>query len=145
MFDPTDSALAGPTLIHMPKLAYTGGRYPWVLRTPLVYRTAVPGALSRPYIEVPTGYRTDFASVPRLPLIYWRTGGRATIPAIIHDWLYDCATQCISRRTADAIFLEAMRLMGDPPWPTTRALMWLGVRVGGWRGWSRDSRGKCRP
>jgi len=56
----------------------------WRLLAPLRYQSAVLGTL----IEVPTGFLTDFASVPRLPLAYLLAGDTAHEAAVIHDFLY---------------------------------------------------------
>lgn len=77
-------------------------------------------------IEVPAGYTTDFASVPRLPLAYLLAGNTAHRSALLHDWLY---TRQAGRAFADAVFLAAMRAEGVPWW--RRALMYAAVRVAG--------------
>lgn len=79
-------------------------------------------------VVVPIGFETDFASVPRLPLMFWLLGDRARKAAVVHDYLY--RTEKFSRRVADATFYEAARAEGvDLP---SSFLFWLGVRVGGW-------------
>lgn len=120
----------------MPTVSYLGisHRYPWELQDDLVYHSDILGK-----IRVPAGYCTDFASVPRLPLVYWLTGGRATLPAIIHDLLYDARPDGVSRRQADRAFLEAMTCRRDPKRWVTRRAMYMGVRVGGALAWRRDS------
>jgi hypothetical protein len=57
-------------------------------------------------VEVPIGFVTDFASVPRFFWSLLRPDGEYTYPAIIHDYLY--WVQSRPRETADAIFLAAM-------------------------------------
>ena len=122
----------------LPTVSYVGGKYPWMLDAALIYHSDLVGKL-----VVPAGYCTDFASVPRLPVVYWWTGGRAVLPSIIHDHCYDCRTKEMSRRTADRVFLEAMKARRDPKRAVTRWAMYQGVRLGGWRAWARDSSGKC--
>ncbi len=78
-------------------------------------------------ICVPQGYRTDFASIPRLPFVFWVFGDTAHRSAVIHDWLYTCGTK--PRAWCDEVFEEAMKLDGLSAW--RRKMMWLGVRVGG--------------
>ena len=54
-------------------------------------------------IEVPAGFETDFASVPRL---FWRVvppWGRYSPAAVVHDYLYH--TGKVSRLAADRLFL----------------------------------------
>lgn len=95
----------------------------WRLNAPLVYYSE----RLRREITVPKGFLTDFASVPRLPLVYLLAGGEADRAALVHDWLYH--SHEVSRANADAILDEAMAATGQPWW--RRKLMWLGVRVGG--------------
>lgn len=82
----------------------------------------------RTRIVVPAGFRTDFASIPRLlwPLI-GHPAGRYAQAASLHDWLY--RNHLVSRAEADRIFREAMGTLGVPAWK--RSLMWAAVRVGG--------------
>lgn len=96
----------------------------WRLLRPLVYYSH---RLQRS-IAVPEGFETDFASVPRLPFVYWLAGGKATKAAVVHDYLY--RKSGVSRADADAIFAEAMQASGQPGW--RRGLMWAGLRIGGW-------------
>ncbi len=123
----------------LPTVAYLGPRhrYPWELQANLIYQSDILGR-----ILVPAGYCTDFASVPRLPVVYWWTGGRATLPALVHDLLYDARPEGVSRRQADQVFLEAMTCHRDPKSWITRQVMYAGVRAGGWRPWRTDSRHK---
>ena len=95
----------------------------WRLAMPLSYSSAVLGRV----LTVPAGFRTDLASVPRLPVVYWLCGGRANKPAVVHDYLY--STGIVAREIADAVFLEAMGVVGVPL--AYRRLMWAGVRLGG--------------
>ena len=129
--------------IVRPHLAYVGGKRPWVLETPCAYVTNVESAQEAyPHglIEIPAGYPTDLASVPRVPGIYWRFGGKAVLPAIVHDWLYEHGEPALSRKAADLVFLEVMADEGDPPWATTRRIMYRAVRIGGARAWRRYRR-----
>jgi hypothetical protein len=76
-------------------------------------------------------FETDFASVPRLPLIYDLFGDRAHYESVIHDYLY-CKDSfpVVEREVADKVFLEAMKLRGKS-W-FVRSMMYAGVRAGGW-------------
>ena len=65
-------------------------------------------------IIVPAGFVTDFASVPRAPLAYWLVGGIANKPACVHDFLYRSCTP--TREDADAVFKEAMGVIGISQW-----------------------------
>ena len=61
-------------------------------------------------ITVPAGFYTDFASVPRLPLVYSLFGDMGHMGAVVHDYLY--YTAMVARNIADRIFFEAMRASG---------------------------------
>jgi hypothetical protein len=52
------------------------------------------------------GFVTDFASVPRLPLIYMWCGGRGKRAATVHDDGY--SKQAMKKRKVDLLFLEGM-------------------------------------
>ena len=74
------------------------------------------------------GFITDFASVPRLPIIFALFGDTSKEAATVHDYLR--RTLICSRETADAVFLEASKATRVPGW--RRNLMWAAVRVFGW-------------
>ena len=65
-------------------------------------------------IEVPAGFETDFASVPRVPVAYWLFGDVAHEAAVVHDFLY--STAAVPRETADKVLLEAMEVTGVASW-----------------------------
>lgn len=84
---------------------------------------------------VPIGFITDGASIPK---IFWSLVGSPFTglyrrAALIHDYLY--FTQTTKRSYADKVFLEAMKVLGVSWWK--RRLMWVAVRVGGWRPWNK--------
>jgi hypothetical protein len=83
--------------------------------------------------EVPAGFITDFDSVPALPLVYWLLKGHTNYAAVVHDYLYE--SKAVSRREADRIFLEAMKVE-KVPW-YRRIPIYVGVRIGGWWGYQR--------
>lgn len=109
----------------------------WRLLDGLKYDSVLPG-VGR--ITVPPGYVTDFASVPRIPIAFLLFGGRANTAAVVHDWLY--TTGILPKRTADAVFYEAMRDTGINWWNAW--WMWLGVALGGGHAW-RVSRADSHP
>jgi hypothetical protein len=96
----------------------------WALVDALVYR----GRSQR--FVVPTGFRTDFATVPRV--IAWLVPrfGTYTLAAILHDWLCTegIRSGVVTSRDADGIFRRVMRESGVPV--LRRWLMWAGVRWG---------------
>ena len=99
------------------------GAEQWVLLSPLIYRSKYSNDL----IIVPKGFKTDFASVPRLPVIYSLAGDRAHAPAVVHDFCY--RYKLFKRELCDKIFLEAMEDIKLNFF--IREMMYLGVRLGG--------------
>ena len=98
----------------------------WILNKPLIYYSELLDTT----IEVPAEFQTDFASVPRVPIVYWFYGGRAHHEAVIHDYLYRIDSMpVVAKNTADKVFLEAMKVRGKPF--LVRHPMYLGVVVGG--------------
>ena len=82
-------------------------------------------------IEVPQGFETDFASVPRF---FWRVvppWGRYSPAAVVHDYLY-CAGK-VTRAEADRAFLTIMQRLGVPAWK--RSIMYWAVRWFGGLAW----------
>ena len=78
-------------------------------------------------IKIPSGFITDFASVPRF---FWRvlpptgTYGKA---AVIHDYLYRYCT--VSKNLADLVFLEGMEVLQVPRYKRYimyQAVNWFG-------------------
>jgi hypothetical protein len=78
----------------------------WTLDKDLVYDSD----LVLNVVVVPSGFETDFASVPRLPFAYLLVGGIGNRAAVVHDYLY--STGLYSKEIADNIFLEALTLCG---------------------------------
>ena len=98
----------------------------WCLDSELVYESDMLGN-----IVVPSGFQTDFASVPRVPIAYTLFGNRAHHEAVIHDYLY--RINSIPQATysqANDIFLEAMKCRGKGCF--VRYAMYWGVVLGGW-------------
>lgn len=99
----------------------------WVLNFPLVYDSDVLNC----QITVPVGFQTDFASVPRLPIVYTAFGDRAHREAVLHDYLYrKDSLPIVSESLANKVFLEAMTLR-EKPWYVRWCMYW-GVCLGGW-------------
>jgi hypothetical protein len=104
------------------------GRGRWELMTPLVYK-----ADSGVVYTVPTGFVTDFASVPRVPIAFWLFGDRGNEAATLHDWLYSGAHAGLTREQCDGILKEALVAQGVPSW-IAWCFYW-GVRMGGGSHW----------
>jgi len=98
----------------------------WMLLSPLRYESDILGL-----IKVPTGFQTDFASVPRVPFVYEFFGDRAHREAVLHDYLYRIDSIPLATYSqANAVFFEAMQERGKGP--VVRYGMWWGVVLGGW-------------
>ena len=109
------------------------------------------------HFEIPTGFVTDFASVPRPFWAIFPPNGPWAKAAVVHDWLYrtlgvrvedvewhprhgplvglDAVSRPITRREADGIFRRMMRELGVSWWRYTT--MYWAVRLGGWFGWGK--------
>lgn len=79
-------------------------------------------------IDVPKGFVTDLASVPRPLWGIFPPFGRYTAAAVVHDALY--RRHDVQRAIADGLFLEAMEVSGVPR--VTRYTLWAAVRLFGW-------------
>lgn len=100
----------------------------WVVERPLLYFSKAGD-----WYEVPKGFITDLASIPKPLRGLIEVNGRHRKAAVLHDYLY--CTQKVTREEADALFLEAMGMIGVDT--VQRNAMWLGVRAFGWRYWNK--------
>lgn len=104
------------------------GRNRWRLAEALVYRSELAGV-----IMVPAGFVTDFASVPRVPLIFSTFGNRGHGAAVIHDWLYQSQPLGATKEYADLVFKEALQAEGIRLWRAW--CMWKAVHHRGHEAW----------
>ena len=93
----------------------------WQLLSPFVVE--IEGGL----INVPTGFITDFASVPRLPITYMLFGNIGHRAAVVHDYLY--STGETSREYADEVF--KLLLIKEGVGSLRANIMYAGVRIAG--------------
>ena len=107
--------------LKVSRLPAPEGEFWWELDTPLLYRSA----LLKRTIIVPAHFKTDFASVPRLPLVFALFGDTAHASAVIHDYLF--RFRVVKNSLADKVFLEAMQVEGVSWW--RRQAMYLAVRA----------------
>ncbi len=98
----------------------------WIVHEPFAY--AVGAKTSGDVIEVPKGFPTDFASVPRGLWWLMPPAGRWAKAAVIHDFLYREGRR--GRTECDRIFLEGMTVLGVRPW--RKNVMYAAVRMFGW-------------
>lgn len=91
-------------------------------------------------VIVPTGFVTDFASIPTIFCTLMRPDGAYAYAAVVHDYLY--WTQTRSREEADQIFKMAMEDFKVPA--LTVVAIYDAVRVGGKRDWNDNARKKAQ-
>lgn len=107
---------------------------------PLIYQSDILAALPLPppfrgvtlvapggILTAPSGFVTDFASVPRVPIVYELFGDRAHHESVPHDLLYQ--TNLYNKAICDRVFREAMISRGKP-WYVVQG-MYAGVVLGG--------------
>tara|TARA_R100000951_G_scaffold90032_1_gene78149 strand:- start:4201 stop:4578 length:378 start_codon:yes stop_codon:yes gene_type:complete len=87
------------------------------------------------WIEVPVGFQTDFASIPRIARVLINRNGKSRAPAVIHDYAYKSHT--VSREKADALFLEAMKETKVNV--IIRSIMYGAVRAAGWLYYNKNA------
>lgn len=101
-----------------------------------LFVTSRPVRFLTPYgwQEVPAGYVTDFASIPRVAA--WRIHplDRHAWAALLHDWRY-AVGEPGKREMADAMFLN--RLEMDGVWEPRRTVMYRAVQLGGEGGFKK--------
>lgn len=86
-------------------------------------------------MEVPTGYITDFASIPAMVRGLFPPFGRHAKAAVLHDWLYLVGEPGM-KPFADRVFLDAMEELGVS-W-ARRNIMYRAVQIGGGGGYRRE-------
>jgi len=97
----------------------------WVLNSPLVYVSEIVGL-----VVVPTSLMTDFASVPRVPIVYYFYGNRAHRESVVHDYLFRINSKPQATfDQANRVFREAMICRGKSKF--VQKGMYAGVCVGG--------------
>jgi hypothetical protein len=110
----------------------------WVIRRDFGYDVEEEGSGNT--INVPIGFKTDFASVPRLLWSIIPRWGKYGNAAVIHDFLY--WEQDRAREESDRIFLEAMRVLTVSVF--MRTLIYLAVRFLGWFAWHRNRKKRLK-
>jgi len=107
---------------------YKSGEF--VLLKPLIFSSLGAGI-----IEIPKGFITDFASVPKIVQLLpgFDVNGESRPAAVVHDYLY--CVQSVDRNAADHILWEALADLGLNR--ILARMFWLGVRVGGWMYWNK--------
>lgn len=142
------------TDLDVKRLPDKNGKPQWKLISDLYYKSSTVGR-----IVVPEGFITDFASVPRMPIIYLLFGGCGDKEAVLHDWLYTAPhdtgfCKVVDRPTADKV-LRGARYSAERidlseyeqvtlgnllhnTWAFIGAwCFWAAVRVRGWKNWEK--------
>jgi hypothetical protein len=109
----------------------------WVIRSPFEFKGKLEVDPKVKFVvNVPVGFETDFASVPRvLWWIFspWDDYGNA---AVIHDWLYWDQNKNLTRKESDDIFLEGMKQLNVASYK--QFCLYHAVRLFGWLAWWRN-------
>lgn len=119
-----------------------GTKGEWELTAPLIYQ----GRCDR--FTVPLGFKTDFASIPRIFSALIPKNGSHDAAAILHDFFYREKPQVfvctlaggrhihepIDRKDADGLFRRIMKELGVNI--VRRNLMYYAVRIGGRGPWN---------
>lgn len=95
------------------------GRPQYKLTSPLVYSYD-----SKLEITVPTGFKTDFATIPSWILFLRPKNGKWIKASVVHDYL--CKSSC-TKKFADKVFYYAM--LDDNASRFTSFVLWVSVRI----------------
>ena len=80
----------------------------------------------RPAFRVPTGFVTDFASIPRVFRCFApKHGPGLRRAAVVHDYLYRTEDTGYTRAQADEIYRELMRSNGASPVRRENRYFWV--------------------
>ncbi len=106
----------------------------WV-RSLIDFRVGVTdGADPEEIFTVPMAFRSDYASVPKVPFLYEKFGGVGKLAAFFHDYLYSKDyTGGHDRKWCDAAFHHALLATGVDA--ATAQAMYEGVWDGGEPHW----------
>lgn len=75
--------------------------------------------------KMPTGFKTDLASIPRVFRWLIPKVGKHIQPAVVHDWFYVYGG--VTKEEADQMFLDGM--VYTNVWRWRRYMMYWGVRA----------------
>lgn len=80
---------------------------------------------------VPAGFKTNFASVPRLLQIFFKKKDVYSAASVLHDYLY--TAKIVSKEDADMMLKEGMLVLGSSK--VSAYLFWLAVHLFGKAAW----------
>ena len=127
------SSFTSPLLVEL-----TSEGKKWKVARRFTYR--IGKKYSRKFISIPTGFETDFASIPKFILPLLPMWAKYNKPSPIHDYLYRnkmVMEKPITRKEADDIFYEAMLIdfRRHKSGKIVAWLEWFAVRLFAWRAW----------
>jgi hypothetical protein len=88
-------------------------------------------------ITVPEGFKTDFASVPRPFRSVIPKSGKYNQAAVVHDFIYIHQTERFTKKEADLIFLDGMKVLGVKKFK--RCIMYIAVKYFGKGNWNHGT------
>lgn len=130
---PADPAAMAP-MGQTPPAPHTAGFLEGTLFTVLTPYTWRIGSTDKS-ITVPSGFVTDFASIPEQLQGYLRSQAQYSRAALIHDYLY--WSQSCTKTQSDNLLMIAMKETGVPV--TQRIPIYSGVRIGGFAAWGQNT------
>ena len=104
----------------------------WHTRAPLVWVSRVSGRS----VTVPSGFVTDFASIPAIVWPLLPKWGKYGLASVVHDYLY--AVGRGERSDADAALLDAMQDLRERSWRDS--LIEGALRLAGGGAWRNNAR-----
>lgn len=114
---------------------FLGGDF-YFIRGPIGWKPNGDADPTLEKVEVPEGFVTDLASIPRILWPILPKDGDYAQPAVIHDYMYWCQQK--PKRTADRVFQLGMKELQVSFWKT--AIIYLAVSWLGGRAWRKNSR-----
>jgi hypothetical protein len=125
-----DGFVSALAITLVPRVLKEGSRRVAAVAQPFGFVCKI-GGRERLAVVVPSGYVTDFASIPRAVHFIISPFGKHAEAAVIHDWLYALGTpkDRKARRIADKAFVKALRLLEVSF--LQRQIMYWAVRLGG--------------
>jgi len=113
-----------------------GDGHNWAAFSPLYWEIGESGV----FVEVPTGFVHDKASIPPALHSLIQKEGKYTRAAVVHDYLY--WSQRCTRRQADNLLMIAMK--ESDVGLVDRTAVYNGVRAGGGAAWSQNAAARAR-
>lgn len=122
------------SLFTTPLIAELVGKNKWRIYKKFTYH--VNKYPSKEIITIHKGFKTDFASVPRLFWVFISPIDKHGKAAVVHDYCYKYGYY--TRKRSDEIFLEAMIILNVPKWK--RIAMYYSVRMFAFWAWWKHRR-----